>query len=158
MLRLGDAALASKCLLVNWTQHLYHLGEKLPTAGYFNFCTFWFVQQWFPYCFTLWLPETCDTFHRMRPETMSICSWSMSTVSRQAGSCLGRNYDFFFMPPGPAAKARQSAEEESGETRCKTIKASIYAPAFKATLLVAELKLANTDFVKLLIKDCKNLK
>ena len=82
----------------------------------------------------------------------------MSTVSRQAGSCLGRNYDFFFMPPGPAAKARQSAEEESGEVRCKTIKASIYAPAFKATLLVAELKQANTDFVKLLIKDCKNLK
>ena len=82
----------------------------------------------------------------------------MSTVSRQAGSCLGRNYDFSFMPPGPAAKARQSAEEESGEVRCKTIKASIYAPAFKATLLVAELKQANTDFVKLLIKDCKNLK
>ena len=66
MLRLGDAALASKCLLVNWTQHLYHSGEKLPTAGYFNFCTFWFAQQWFPYCFTLWLPETCDTFHSMR--------------------------------------------------------------------------------------------
>ena len=63
MLRLGDAALASKRLLVNWTQHLYRSGEKLPTAGYFNFCTFWFAQQWFPYCFTLWLPET---FHSMR--------------------------------------------------------------------------------------------
>ena len=78
MLRLGDAALASKCLLVNWTQHLYHCGEKLPTAGYFNFCTFWFVQQWFPYCFT------CH-FQRL---VILFTAWGMRQCQSALDQCL----------------------------------------------------------------------